>query len=108
EDLLHGTLDMLILRTLALGPLHGYGIAKHIQRTSDDVLQVETGSLYPALRRLEQKGWIVSRWERSEQLNRELRFYRLTAAGRKQLISEESTWARLVKAIAGVMKAEEV
>jgi PadR family transcriptional regulator PadR len=99
---------MLVLRTLALGRLHGYAIAKHIQRTSDDVLQVETGSLYPALRRLEQKGWIVSRWEKSEQHNREMRFYRLTAAGRKQLISEESTWHRLIKAIAGVMKAEEV
>lgn len=99
---------MLILRTLALAPLHGYGIAKHIQRTSDDVLQVETGSLYPALRRLEQKGWIISRWARSEQLHRDLRFYRLTAAGRKQLISEESTWGRLVKAITSVMKAEQV
>ena len=108
EDLLQGTLDMLILRTLALGPVHGYAIARHIQRTSDDVLQVETGSLYPALRRLEEKGWITSRWEKSEQHNRELRFYRLTAAGRKQLVAEESTWNRLVKAIAGVMKAEEV
>jgi PadR family transcriptional regulator PadR len=108
EDLVRGTLDMLILRTLALGALHGYAIAKHIQRTSDDVLQVETGSLYPALRRLEQKGWIISRWEKSQQLNRELRFYRLTPAGRKQLASVESTWGRLVNAIAAVMKAEEV
>ena len=99
---------MLILGTLALESLHGYAIAKHIQRTSDEVLQVETGSLYPALRRLEQKGWIISRWAKSEQLNRDLRFYRLTAAGRKQLISEETTWSRLVKAITSVMKAEQV
>jgi PadR family transcriptional regulator len=108
QDLLQGTLDMLILRTLALGPIHGYSIAKHIQRTSDDVLQVETGSLYPALRRLEEKGWIRSWWDMSEQHNRELRFYELTAAGRKQLTAEESRWNQLVRAIAGVMKAEEV
>ena len=108
QDILQGTLDMLILRTLALGPIHGYSIAKHIQRTSDDVLQVETGSLYPALRRLEEKGWISSKWDMSEQHNRELRFYQLTAAGRKQLTAEESRWNQLVRAIAGVMKAEEV
>jgi PadR family transcriptional regulator, regulatory protein PadR len=108
QDLLQGTLDMLILRTLALGPIHGYSVAKHIQRTSDDVLQVETGSLYPALRRLEEKGWIRSWWDMSEQHNRELRFYELTAAGRKQLTAEESRWNQLVRAIAGVMKTEEV
>jgi transcriptional regulator len=108
QDILQGTLDMLILRTLALGPIHGYSIAKHIQRTSDDVLQVETGSLYPALRRLEEKGWISSKWDMSEQHNRELRFYQLTAAGRKQLTAEESRWNQLVQAIAGVMRAEEV
>jgi transcriptional regulator len=108
QDILQGTLDMLILRTLALGPIHGYSIAKHIQRTSDDILQVETGSLYPALRRLEEKGLISSKWDMSEQHNRELRFYQLTASGRKQLTAEESRWNQLVRAIAGVMKAEEV
>jgi transcriptional regulator len=108
QDLLQGTLDMLILRTLALGTFHGYSIAKHIQRTSDEVLHVETGSLYPALRRLEQRGWIRSWWDMSEQHNRELKFYELTAVGRKQLTAEQSRWEQLVRAIAGVMKAEEV
>ena len=99
-DLLQGTLDMLILRTLRLGPAHGHAIARHIQRTSDDVLQVETGSLYPALRRLEEKGWISAKWEMSRERNRELRVYLLTAAGRRQLTAEESKWDRLVAAIA--------
>jgi PadR family transcriptional regulator PadR len=108
QDLLQGTLDMLILRTLALGPIHGYSIAKHIQRTSDDVLQVETGSLYPALRRLEERNWIRSWWDMSEQHNRELKFYELTAVGRKQLTAEESRWEKLVRAIGSVMKAQEV
>ena len=99
-DLLQGTLDMLILRTLRLGPAHGHAIARHIQRTSDDVLQVETGSLYPALRRLEEKGWITAKWEMSQERNRELRVYLLTAAGRRQLTAEESKWDRLVAAIA--------
>src|SRR5262245_58750278 len=108
QDLVQGTLEMLILRTLLLGPIHGHAIGKHIQRTSDDVLQVETGSLYPALRRLEEKGWITSQWEMSERHNRELKIYQLTKAGRKQLRVEESKWNQLVRAIAGVMKAEEV
>src|SRR3981081_3401735 len=90
-ELLQGTLDMLILRTLLLGAMHGHGIAKHIQRTSDEVLQVEHGSLYPALHRLERQTWIKSKWEMTER-GREMKFYRLTAAGRKQLTVEESNW----------------
>lgn len=106
-ELLQGTLAMLILRTLRAGPLHGHAIAKHIQRTSNDVLQVETGSLYPALQRLERKGWIASRWESSRTHNRDLRFYRLTPTGRKQLAAEESRWNELVRAIGRVMRARE-
>ena len=108
HDLIQGTLDMLILQTLDLGALHGHGIAKHIQRTSKDVLQVETGTLYPALRRLEQKKWIASRWELSQPHNRELKFYRLTASGRRHLAAEESRWNELVGAIGTVMRAREV
>jgi transcriptional regulator len=108
QDLLQGTLDMLILRTLQLGKIHGHAIAKHIQRTSRDVLQVETGTLYPALRRLEEKGWITSQWEMSKPHNRELRIYQLTAIGRKQLTSQEAKWDELVQAIARVMRASEV
>jgi PadR family transcriptional regulator len=100
-ELLQGTLDMLILRTLQLGPAHGHEIAKHIQRTSDDVLQVEHGSLYPALHRLEQKGWLAAKWETARDRNREFKYYRLTAAGKKQLIAEESKWNQLAAAIAG-------
>ena len=92
-----GTLDLLILRTLLLGPLHGHGIAKHIQRTSAEVLQVEHGSLYPALARLEKSGCISSKWEPTER-GRDMRFYRLTAAGRKQLQVEESKWRALARA----------
>ena len=102
-QLLQGTLDMLILRTLLLGPMHGHGIAKHIQRTSDEVLQVEHGSLYPALHRLVNKGWIASKWQDTER-GREMKFYRLTAAGRKQLLIEESKWDQLARAIARVMR----
>jgi transcriptional regulator len=102
-DLLQGTLDMLILRTLLFGPAHGHQIAKHIQRTSEEVLQVEHGSLYPALHRLERKGWIASKWEAPKDLKREFKYYRLTAAGRKQLLAEESKWKRLAGAIARVM-----
>src|SRR5467141_5269028 len=92
-ELLQGTLDMLILRTLLFGPAHGHQIAKHIQRTTEDVLQVEHGSLYPALHRLERKGWVVSKWEAAnKELKREFKYYRLTAAGKKQLIAEESKW----------------
>jgi transcriptional regulator len=102
-DLLQGTLDMLILRTLLFGPAHGHSIAKHLQRTTDEVLQVEHGSLYPALHRLERKGWIVSKWEMPKDKNREFKFYRLTPAGRKQLVREESKWKQLAGAIAQVM-----
>ena len=102
-ELLQGTLDMLILRTLQLGPAHGHEIAKHIQRTSDDVLQVEHGSLYPALHRLEQKGWLTARWEMARDRNREFKYYRLTPAGRKQLTAEESRWKQMTSAIARVM-----
>jgi transcriptional regulator len=102
-ELLQGTLDMLILRTLLLGPAHGHEIAKHIQRTSDDVLQVEHGSLYPALHRLERKGLILSKWEMAKDRRREFKYYRLTPAGRKQLAAEESKWKQLAGAIARVM-----
>ena len=102
-ELLQGTLDMLVLRTLQLGPAHGHEIAKHIQRTSDDVLQVEHGSLYPALHRLEQKGWLTAKWEVAKDRNREFKYYRLTAAGKKQLLAEESKWNQLAAAIARVM-----
>jgi transcriptional regulator len=100
-ELLRGTLDMLILRTLQVGPAHGHQIAKHIQRSTDDVLQIEHGSLYPALHRLERKGLLTSRWE-SRDAARELKYYRLTALGKKQLIAEESKWKQLVNAIAKV------
>jgi transcriptional regulator len=103
-EMLQGTLDMLILRTLLFGPAHGHQIAKHIQRTTDDVLQVEHGSLYPALHRLERKGWIAAKWEAAaKDLKREYKYYRLTAAGRRQLTAEESKWKRLTGAIAQVM-----
>ena len=102
-ELLQGTLDMLILRTLLFAPMHGHGIAKHIQRTSDEALQVEHGSLYPALHRLERQGWIASKWEATNS-GREMKFYRLTAAGRKQLTIEESKWKQLARAIARVMR----
>jgi PadR family transcriptional regulator len=101
-DLLQGTLDMLVLRTLALGPLHGYGIAKAIRSTSGEALDIEFGSLYPSLKRLELKGWIAARWEISES-NRRARFYRLTPAGRKQLAREHSEWEKFVRAVALVM-----
>src|SRR5215475_3205542 len=90
-DLLQGTLDLLILRTLIAGSRHGHAIAKHIQRTSEELLQVETGSLYPALHRLEAKGWIVASWELSDKGKR-AQYYRLTARGKKQLTSEQSKW----------------
>jgi PadR family transcriptional regulator PadR len=103
-ELLQGTLDMLILRTLLFGPAHGHQIAKHIQRTTDEILQVEHGSLYPALHRIECKGWIAAKWEpAAKDLKREFKFYRLTAAGKKQLLAEESKWKKLTGAIAQVM-----
>jgi transcriptional regulator len=103
--LLPGTLDMLILRTLLLGPAHGHEIAKHIQRTSDDVLQLEHGSLYPALHRLERKGWLASKWDMHREHKRECKYYRLTPAGKKQLLATESKWRRLQEAIGRVMTA---
>ena len=102
-ELLQGTLDMLILRTLLFGPAHGHQIAKHIQRTTEDLLQVEHGSLYPALHRLERKGWLASKWESTKEQKRELKYYRLTAAGKKQLAAEESKWKQMTHAIARVM-----
>ena len=102
-QLLQGTLDMLVLRTLLLGAAHGHEIAKHIQRTSEEILQVEHGSLYPALHRLERRGWVVSKWETAKDRNRQFKYYRLTPAGRQQLATEESRWQQLVGAIARVM-----
>ncbi len=102
-ELLQGTLDMLILRTLLFAPMHGHGIAKHIQRTSADALQVEHGSLYPALHRLERQGWIDAKWKTTDR-GREMKFYQLTAAGRNQLTIEESKWKQLARAIARVMR----
>src|SRR5262247_2445577 len=101
-DLLQGTLDMLILRTLQWGPQHGHGIGQAIQRQSDDLLKVETGSLYPALHRLEKRGWLKSGWGMSE-ANQRAKYYVLTAAGKAQLSREEDRWARMVDAIARVM-----
>lgn len=108
-ELMQGTLDMLILRTLVLGPAHGHEIAKHIQRTTDDVLQVEHGSLYPALHRLDRKGWVTAKWEIREGRKREFKYYRLTPAGKRQLAAEQSKWKLLVASIGRVMEpAEEV
>ena len=101
-ELLQGTLDLLILRTLVAGPAHGHAVARHIQQTSEDLLQVETGSLYPALHRLEAKGWIAASWELSSKGKR-ARFYRLTRVGRKQLTSERSKWEAFSRAIALIL-----
>ena len=103
-ELLQGTLDMLILRTLLFGPAHGHQIAKHIQRTTDDVLQVEHGSLYPALHRLEDRGWIASYWGASEH-NRRARFYRLTPAGKRQLTHQTNRWELLASAVSRILRA---
>jgi len=102
-QLLQGTLDMLILRTLLFGPAHGHQIARHIQRTTEDLLQIEHGSLYPALHRLERKKWIAAKWETEKDGKREFKYYRLTPAGRKQLLAEESRWKKMTGAIARVM-----
>jgi transcriptional regulator len=102
-DLLQGTLDMLILRTLQWGPQHGHGIGQTIRAQSEDLLKVETGSLYPALHRLEKRGWLKAEWGVS-QANQRAKFYRLTTEGKKQLIREESRWAQLVNAIGRIMK----
>jgi transcriptional regulator len=103
-ELLQGTLDMLILRSLSLGELHGYGVIQRIRQLSDEMLNIEQGSLYPALYRIEQKGWVSSRWDIHE-TGREAKFYKLTRAGRKQLETEEASWDRLVLAIAKVRQA---
>jgi PadR family transcriptional regulator len=105
-EILQGTLDMLILQTLALGAAHGHSIAYAIERRSEDVLQVEHGSLYPALHRLEDRGWIASFWGTSEN-NRKARYYRLTAMGRKQLSEETSRWERIVRAVNQVLRPAE-
>ena len=102
-ELLQGTLDMLILQTLQWGPQHGHGIGQAIRANSGELLQVETGSLYPALHRLEKQGWLSSEWKITEN-NQKAKYYRLTRAGKKQLLAEQSKWERLVKAITGVMK----
>jgi PadR family transcriptional regulator PadR len=103
--LLQGTLDMLILRTLVFGAAHGHQIARHIQQTTDDLLRLEHGSLYPALHRLERQGWVSATWEVLGDQKRECKYYRLTAAGRKQLRAEESNWNHMAEAIARVMRA---
>src|SRR5215471_13681452 len=103
-ELLQGTLEVLILRTLLPGPAHGHAVAKHIQRTSEELLQVETGSLYPALHRLEAKGWIAASWQLSDKGKR-ARYYRLTALGRKQLAAEHSKWEAFTRAMGLVLNA---
>jgi len=105
SELLQGTLHMLILKALERGPLHGYAIVRRIEETSDAFLRVEEGSLYPALHRMERKGWIESEWGASES-NRRAKFYRLTGSGRRQLKDELATWERLSAAIAGVLRAQ--
>jgi PadR family transcriptional regulator PadR len=102
-ELLQGTLDLLILRTLLLGKTHGHAIAKHIQRTSEDLLKVETGSLYPALHRLEARGWIASAWELSE-TGKRAKYYRLTPRGRKQLQAEQTKWDTFARAMGLVLQ----
>jgi transcriptional regulator len=101
-DLLQGTLDLLILRTLLFGPTHGHNIAHLIQHTSGEVLKVDHGSLYPALQRLERRGWITAKWGTSKN-NRRAKYYRLTAAGRKQLVTETTKWERLAAAIGRIL-----
>jgi PadR family transcriptional regulator, regulatory protein PadR len=103
-ELPQGTLDMLVLKALSLGPMHGYGVGQRIQQMAEDMLQVEEGTLYPALYRIEERGWIESEWGISEN-NRRARFYALTRAGRKQLATEESQWQHLSLAINKVMQA---
>ena len=102
NDLVQGTLDLLILKTIALEPQHGWAIAKRIQQISNEVLRVEEGSLYPALHRMEQEGWVAAEWGLSEN-NRRARFYRLTPVGRKQLAEEERNWRKLTNAVSTVL-----
>ncbi len=104
SDLLQGTLDMLILKIVALGPVHGYGISLRIRQISKEVLQVQQGSLYPALHRLEKRGWLKSEWGESEN-GREAKFYHLSPKGRKQLEEEESNWQRLAGAVSEILRA---
>ena len=103
-ELLQGTLDMLILKIVALGPVHGYGISQRIRQISQEVLQVQQGSLYPALHRLEKRGWLAAEWGESEN-GREAKFYHLSAKGRKQLTAEEATWRRLSEAVGLILQA---
>src|SRR5690349_11165945 len=105
-ELLQGTLELLILRTLLPGPAHGHAIAKHIHRTTEELLQIETGSLYPALHRLEAKGWIAASWELSDKGKR-ARYYKLTARGRKELAAEQSKWEAFARAMGLVLRAQE-
>jgi transcriptional regulator len=105
-DLLQGTLDLLVLKTLSWGPAHGYSVARWIQQLTDDVLTVGEGSLYPALHRLEERGWVESEWRRSEN-NRKAKFYKLTPKGRAQLRAESAIWDRFALAIAKVLQASE-
>jgi PadR family transcriptional regulator PadR len=103
SDLLQGTLDMLILKIVALGPVHGYGISLRIRQISKEVLQVQQGSLYPALHRLEKRGWLTAEWGESEN-GRQAKFYKLSTKGRKQLQAEESNWERLAQAVTQIMQ----
>lgn len=103
-DLLQGTLDMLVLQTLLFGPSHGHAIAKRIQRASDEALLVEHGSLYPALHRLERQGWLTTKWDKAPGKNREVKYYLLTPAGKKQLVAVQNKWEQLVAAIGKVMR----
>jgi len=105
-ELLQGTLDMLILQTLQWGPRHGHGIGQFLRARSEEALQIEHGSLYPALHRLERQGWISAEWKASE-ANRRAKYYKLTAAGKRQLAKEQSRWAAMVKAVARVMRPAE-
>lgn len=106
SELLQGTLDMLILKIVALGPVHGYGISQRIRQISRDVLQVQQGSLYPALHRLERRGWLEASWGESEN-GRQAKFYKLSAKGRRQLAKEESNWLRLAEAVTVIMQTAE-
>ncbi len=106
SDLLQGTLDMLILKIVELGPVHGYGISQRIRQISKEVLQVQQGSLYPALHRLEKRGWLAAGWGESDN-GRQAKFYKLSAKGRKQLVSEESNWRRLAGAVGHILQTAE-
>jgi transcriptional regulator len=104
SDQLHGTLDMLVLKTLELGPLHGYAITLRLEELTNDVLSIEEGSLYPALYRMEARGWLTSEWSVTD-TGRRARFYKLTRAGRAQLVAETESWARLTTAVASVLRS---